>query len=239
MMMHEELIPRGHPNRPGTKLEALKAIVFHYTANDAPGASDTMNAKYFGRVWHVGEDGNPAEWAWETRKDQSGYVIRDPGTGKPQLFKIEVPFRYGSTQVIVDEDSATIAIPPDEAAWACGDRNAGPWTPEFKGQRPLARNLFAFRQNYQSLSVEICNNASWEKAVDNAAEWAIGFLKGKGLEVDVEHSIMPQEPFVLAPKTVILERHFDLTNKKCPMPFVTSYEEWAKLVWRIHGAVKG
>jgi len=213
MEIRAELIPEGHPNRPGTKLEALKALVFHYTANDAPGATDTMNAKYFGRRW-TGTIEKPFEADGVT------------------------PFRYGSTQVIADEDSVTIAIPPDEAAWACGDRNDGPWTPEYRGQRPLAKHLFGWRQNYQSVSIEICNNKDWDKAVDNAAAWAIAFLKNKGLRVDLSRSLSPQDGIALAPGTVAICRHYDVTGKVCPKPMVDSTSAWADLVWRIHDAVK-
>lgn len=214
MTIREELVPIGHPNRPGVKLEALKALVFHYTANDAPGATDTMNAKYFGRRW-LGTLGDPFEADGKT------------------------PFRYGSTQIIADEDSVTVAIPPDEAAWACGDRNAGAWTPEWKGQRPMAKHLFGWRQNYQSVSVEICNNRSWEAAVDNAAAWAIDFLKKKGLTVDLGVSLSPQEPRPLEKGAVAICRHYDVTGKVCAKPFVDNTSAWAELVWKIHDSVLG
>jgi N-acetylmuramoyl-L-alanine amidase CwlA len=47
----ERYIDKGHPNRPGGTLSPLKAIVFHYTANDNAKANAEMNAKYFNRTW--------------------------------------------------------------------------------------------------------------------------------------------------------------------------------------------
>lgn len=208
MVTVEQLVPLGHPNRPGIKLEAMKAIVFHYTANDSPDATDTMNAQYFGRKW-------------------TG--LRD----KPFEANGRAPFRYGSTQAIADEDSVTIAIPTDEAAWSAGDRNAGPWTPELKGQRTVARELFGWRQNYQSVSIEICNNADWGRAADNAAAWAGQFIRGLGLKVDVDFSLYPQETRRLHPGDIVLLRHYDVTGKVCPKPFVDGPELWEAFVRKI------
>lgn len=208
MTVNNQLIPLEHLNRPGTKLEALKAIVFHYTENDSPDATDTMNAQYFGRKWT-----GPRE--------------------KPLEANGRTPFRYGSTQVLADEDSVTIAIPIDEAAWACGDRKAGPWTPELKGQMPVAARLFANRQNFQSISVEICNNGSWVRAVENAAAWAIMYLRTKGLTVDIAYSLDPQSKRVLAAGSIVLLCHFNLTGKVCPKPFVDDPDQWEAFVRRI------
>lgn len=157
MQVFEQLIPKGHPNRPGTKLEALKGIAIHYTANFNPGATDTANAKYFARKWStVGPECKAME--------SDGYT----------------PFRYGSAHIIIDEDSATTCIPFDEVAWHVGDRPL-PWTPSLKGQKPLAASLFGNRQNYQTIGVEIACNGDWEKAVHNAIQWVRGFCAGKGL----------------------------------------------------------
>ena len=230
MNLKEELVAQGHPNRPGTKLEAFRAVIIHYTANENPGATDTMNAKYFGREWHVGADGKPAEWNWIRKKDEAGNVILDPATGKPKLFKVEVPFRYGSAQIIADEDSVTVAIPPDEVAWGCGDRPL-PYDAIDKGQKPTARTVFGNRQNLQTVNVEICDNADWDKAAANAHEWVASFLAEKGVTVDIEGSLAPlgltAPP---APGKVFVFRHFDVTGKLCPKPFIDDAAAWETFV---------
>lgn len=216
----EELIPANHPNRPNKKLESLKAIVFHYTANDNPNATDTMNAKYFARKFvKIGAD----------------YFESDSKT----------PFRYGSTQVLADTDSVTIAIPPEEAAWSAGDRNLLPYTVELKGQQKLAKTLFNNRQNYQILSIEICNNdvvknsqADWDEAVINAAEWAISYIREKGLKVDFDNSFNPQKGLTsLSKGNILLLRHFDLTGKRCPAPFVDAPVAWWKFLTDFNSAL--
>jgi hypothetical protein len=54
MKIIEQIIPAGHPNRPGVKRTETLAVVIHYTANEKPGATDTANAAYFGRKWERG-----------------------------------------------------------------------------------------------------------------------------------------------------------------------------------------
>jgi len=210
-------IPLGHPNRPGVKLESLLAIVFHYTANDRPTATDTMNAKYFSRGW-TGDRVNPMEADGKT------------------------PFRYGSTQIIADMDSVTEAIPPNEAAWSCGDFQL-PFVNGYKSQQPIAKKLFGGRQNFRSVSVEICNNdaipnssADWDGAVNNAAWWAIQFIKSKGLKVNAEKSLNPQSVISLDHGEILLLRHRDLTGKVCPKPFVDNEVAWESFVRKIAGA---
>ena len=213
MIINKQLIPDGHPNRPKTILESLKAIVFHYTANDSPSATDIANAKYFGR----------------------GYTFLN---GKYFEVDGKTPFRYGSTQILADMDSVTIAIPATEIAWSVGDRNKLPWTEQYRGQQPLSRNIFGCRPNYQTISIEICNNdvikdslEDWDAACANAASWIVEYLKIKGLKVDVIGSLdLTQSITNLLPNTVLILRHYDITGKICPKPFVDDPEAWGRFV---------
>ena len=207
-------LPAGHPNRPGTKLRALKAIVIHYTQNEEPGATDTMNVKYIGRKF--------------TRIDNKSYEA-DGVT----------PFRFGSAHVFCDMDSVTEAIPLDEVAWGCGDKN-------YKGgYQRIADKVFKFRQNYETISVEICNNdvikgsdEDWKAAVENAKQWVITYLTSFGLNVDREGSLNPQnvnEP--PAPGSVLLLRHYDITGKICPKAFVDNPDDWRQFIEEIAAQV--
>ena len=200
-------IPKGHPNRPGTKLSALKAIVIHYTQNDNPGATDTMNVKYIGRKY--------------VKKENKSF--ESDGV---------TPFRFGSAHVFCDMDSVTEAIPLDEVAWGCGDKN-------YKGgYQRIAEKVFKRRQNFETISVEICNNDAiknspedWEKAVANAMQWVIIFLQEYNLKVDFTGSIYPQA-VEEAPEAgkILLLRHYDITGKICPKPFVYQPKEWEKFI---------
>ena len=232
MNLIKQHIPTGHPNRPGTKLEALLAIIFHYTANDRISATDTMNARYFARDWHLGETqelkGQPCEWVMKVLHDDEGVIMP---------VRVEVPFGYGSAQIIADEDSITEAMPPDETAWAAGDRRL-PWEEKFRGQQPAATYIFERRQNYRSVSIEICNNASWQKACKNASDWAVEFLREKKLKVNLEKSLNPNsEDSKPADGEILLLRHYDLTGKICPKPMVNSSQEWETFILRIANQV--
>lgn len=196
MNLKEAYIPKGHPNRCGTKLEALKAIVVHYTGNDNPSMGDEAGIKWMGRKYLV----------------RDGKFMEMDGTA----------FRYGSAHVFCDCDSVSLGIPTDEVAWACGDNR--------RGQTTIASKVFANRQNYQTISVEICNNKEWDKAVLSAKEWIVDFLVQKELGVDIVSSLNPDIVRAVEPGTVLLLRHYDLTRKICPKPFVEDVGEWETFV---------
>ena len=200
-------ISANHPNRPGTKLRALKAIVVHYTQNDNPGATDTMNVKYIGRK----------------------FVLKD---GKKFEADGVTPFRFGSAHVFCDMDSVTEAIPLDEVAWGCGDKN-------YKGgYQRIAETVFNRRQNYETISIEICNNDAvknstedWDLAVENAKQWIVTFLAEYGFKIDKAGSLKPQYVLEAPPTgTLLLLRHYDITGKICPKPFVDRPEDWEYFV---------
>lgn len=196
----------GHPNRPGIKLEELLGIVIHYTANAAPGATDLANVKYMGRSYY-----------------------RDLETKTVYEGDRHTPFRFGSAHIFCDEDSIAEGIPTDEVAWSCGDR-AMPFTELDKGQQPLARLAFGNRQNYKTVSVEICNNGDWTKAAANAAAWVREFLKEKKLGVMVRESYDATRFKSFEPGKVIIVRHYDVTGKLCPRPYVDNYGQWVEFV---------
>jgi len=205
MDAREVFIPAGHPNRPGTKLEALRAIVIHYTANSNPSATAEMNAKYFGRKWVKDAKNNPMEADGKTA------------------------FAYGSAQVVADENEVVFALPPDETAWACGDSRIK--LPNgTMGQQPLAKKVFQNRQNHFITSIEICNNGNWDAAVANAKQWTIDYLREKGVKVDLAKSLDPQNDQNPELGSVLIVRHFDITGKACPKPFIDDGEAWKNFV---------
>ena len=211
MKMQINFIPSGHPNRPGTKLESVKAIVMHYTANEHPQATALVNARYFARDY----------------KYKDNVIFETDGV---------TPFRYGSTQVICDADSVVLALPLHEAAWAVGDKsNNG-------GYMPVAHAAFKQRQNFNTLSVEICNNdpaRNWDAAVATAKEWIVDYCKQARRRVDVQGSVEPQRynNVEVLPDEILLLRHYDITGKICPKPFVENEAEWENFVREISEAI--
>ena len=211
MEARQVLIAPGHPNRPGDKLEKLLAIVIHYTANPSQWATAEANSKYFGRKFVKDAKGNPMEADGHT------------------------PFAYGSAQVIADENEVILALPTNEVGWAVGDSRV--MLPDgTKAQQPLANKAFKNRQNRQTVSIEICNNGDWDKAVANAKQWAIDFIREKGLIVDAQKSLDPQNVDSVAAGTILVVRHHDLTGKMCPQPFIDNHDSWVSFVTDVASA---
>jgi N-acetylmuramoyl-L-alanine amidase len=210
----EQYLDKGHPNRPGGKLSPLKAIVFHYTGNDDAKANAAMNARYFNRAWYSASK----EKFYEADKKDA--------------------FRYGSTHVIADQTSVVKTIPFNEPAWSVGDRQLSPYDGEFKGQQPLAKYLCGNRQNYNTLSIEICNNdvipgsdLDWCQSVENAQGFAVELIKALDVRVHKKFTLNPESfkaQDQLPAGTILLLRHYDLTGKQCPKPMVDNPSEWHK-----------
>jgi len=145
------LIPLGHPNRPGKKLDKIAARIFHGTGNLNHGADADANRNYFARPYKV--------------------KLVD---GVQKYFEVDgvTAFRYGATHVIIDENSATICIPFSEYAPGAGDRPNN-YNNGFKGQTKIAKGVFNYRQNFMSIQIELCMNnmAAWSKVLENAIEF--------------------------------------------------------------------
>lgn len=98
------------------------------------------------------------------------------------------------------------------------------------GQQPIAKTLFQNRQNHYITSVEICNNRNWDLAVENAGNWIAGYLKSLNLHIDLTGSLDPQNILSLAAENILILRHYDLTGKTCPKPFIDNFPAWTTFV---------
>lgn len=113
--------------------------------------------------------------------------------------------RYGSAHYFVDENDVYQTIGDSYVAWAVGDT--------FRcGYRSLNGAT-----NYNSISVEICNNGDWNKAMGNAV-----------LVVQALKKLYPDAKIC---------RHYDVTTKECPAPLLSSvkWQEFLKMVNEDHG----
>jgi N-acetylmuramoyl-L-alanine amidase CwlA len=117
-MIREHFIDEGHPNRPGIELHSVQAIIMHWTANTAPTASAAANRNYFNRRY----------------SESNGKRFEYGGA----------PFRFGSTQFIVDDVEIVQCMPEHEVAYHVGDG-----TPKVK---------FPVRPNFCTIGIELCVN---------------------------------------------------------------------------------
>lgn len=208
--IREEFIPRGHPNRPGAPIVPI-ALIIHYTANDAPAATDTANVRYMARTYETG--------LYFAKDPKSGKVVAqkgfiEAGSAGKGLRGGGIPFRRASAHVFCDRDSITRCIPYGEEAYGCGDRQL-PYNNGCKGQTALAKDFFHHRQNLLTVSLEICNNADWGAAVEAAIQEARHILA------------------VCAIPANRVYRHYDVTGKMCPRPFVDDPRAWEEFKRRL------
>lgn len=159
------------------------------------------------RVWHgtanfkpgatdlmnVGYASRAYKKRWNNIKNKWDYFEVDEKT----------PFVFGSAHVYIDVDSATIAIPLDEIAYNCGDR-PNDYNNGYKGQTKLAHDIFNNKNNNYTWSIELCMNNmnKWDLVCDNAIEFVKQYMPGLQIED---------------------YRHYDVTGKICPSPFVNLF----------------
>lgn len=123
----------------------------------------------------------------------------DTARGNGSYFQ-RTPGLYASAHWFVDEKEAVLSVPEDFVAWHCGGTNY---------VHPECRNS-------NSIGVELCSRRDQDgefyflpETVDNA--------------VELIRELM--EKYGVPPERVI--RHYDVTNKICPAPFVgAGIAEW-------------
>jgi N-acetylmuramoyl-L-alanine amidase CwlA len=183
------------------------------------------------RIWHGTANFNPGATDEMHRKYMGREYKKVWNKDKKKFDYFETngkSFVFGGAHVYIDKDSATIMCPLNEVVWGCGDRQMPYGKTEgiegYKGQRKLAYDLFNNQQNYYTINIELCMNdmKNWDKVLDNAIEFAKLYFK--------KYNVNDY-------------RHYDLTNKCCPSPFVDltikeTDPDWLKFKDRIKEALK-
>lgn len=114
--------------------------------------------------------------------------------------------RSASAHWIVDDRTVLQCVPDNEVAFHCGDKPLGHYKPAgvalMQGYRGLTPNYF-------TVGVEMCVNSDgvWEKTYSNTVELVARLL--------IKHGLIP---------TQVL-RHWDVTGKRCPEPFM-DIDQW-------------
>jgi N-acetylmuramoyl-L-alanine amidase len=103
--------------------------------------------------------------------------------------------------------------------WACGDRQL-PYNNGYKGQTRIAKEVFNHRQNYETINYELCVNNDWQQTCKNAVQIIARDM--------VNYNI---------PMTMLF-RHYDITGKVCPKPFVDNPDAWEDFKKQIENRVK-
>lgn len=114
-------------------------------------------------------------------------------------------FIFASAHYVVDMDSIQLVIPENEVAWHVG---ATSYT-KFAQQKFTAPNGKCM-PNYYTIGIEMCVNKGndWIKTCDNTADLAADIMIRNNIPMDM------------------VIRHYDVTGKLCPKPFVDDPKAW-------------
>lgn len=118
--------------------------------------------------------------------------------------------RYASAHAFVDDDSVTISVPANYVAWSVGV--------DYQDQKsvyaPKGRKYAGKANNDNTYNIELCDTKKdgkhqfSTKTVNNAIDYTKTIMKK--YNIDTDHII----------------RHFDVTGKLCPYPFIIDDDVW-------------
>jgi N-acetylmuramoyl-L-alanine amidase CwlA len=120
-----------------------------------------------------------------------------------------------SAHYFVDDDSVTQSVPDDYTAWSVGGKKYADCNSTGGG------SCWSKCTNSNSISVELCDTVKngvsdfSEETVKNSIELVRELMARYG--IDTAHVI----------------RHFDVTGKICPKPYVDDYEKWIEFKSRL------
>ena len=143
------------------------------------------------------------------------YTANDGDTDEGNAHYFQGAGRRASAHYFVDEDSVTQSVRDNDAAWHCGGALESSHHP-----------LRGICMNRNSLGVEMCSDIVGGKytitpqTVDRAVE-LVKYLMAK-YGIDVDHVV----------------RHYDVTGKLCPEPWVRNESLWRKFKARLTAPVE-
>jgi N-acetylmuramoyl-L-alanine amidase len=161
--------------RPGKKLNGVRKLIVHWTANFGGTAANHFN--YF---------------------DKTAPVAK----------------RYASAHIFIDKTEALCIVPLDEVAYAAGDVQQRINGVPYRGVPELLPSA-----NYLSISVELCvekDGTFAKETLDRAVDVFAELCK--------TYKLNPNEDIV---------RHYDVTHKNCPAPWVADIGEFNEFKRRV------
>lgn len=130
----------------------------------------------------------------------------DHDEGNAHYFKHNIV--KASAHYFVDDDSITQSVPDNYIAWAVGGKKYNNTSITGGGK------FYGKCTNSNSISIELCDTIR-----DGKIEFTAATVKQA---VELTKNLM--DLYGISKKNVI--RHFDVTGKVCPKPFVEHKEEW-------------
>lgn len=126
--------------------------------------------------------------------------------------------RYASAHIFVDSDSATLIIPLNEVAYHANEKACR--IAKLKGRS----GSYYGDANCTSIGIEMCvekDGSISESTFDRSVDIAVELCKKYGL------------------KSGDIYRHYDVTGKNCPAPWVSKPSEFARFKKAVDAGLKG
>lgn len=176
-------------SRPSTKLNDVKKLILHWTANF--GASANNHYIYFGK----------------TMIEQNAKL---PANNR----------RYASAHIFIDRKEALCIVPLNEVAYQANDVQKYVNGKAYRGVSALTPNA-----NMLAIGVEMCvekNGAIHDETIDRTVKVFAELCK--------KYKLDPLKDIV---------RHYDVTGKDCPSPFVRDSSKFTKFKNDVKKAMGG
>ncbi|MBW3113019.1 N-acetylmuramoyl-L-alanine amidase [Bacillus sp. MCCB 382] len=134
----------------------------------------------------------------------------------------EEKIRYASAHIFVDKNEAIELVPLDEVCFHANDR-----TLKLSSLRATSKQYPGGNANLLTIGVEMCveKNGTIHPDTIERARLVIKMLQDKFSQLrDTRNRVV---------------RHFDVTGKPCPLPFVEDQQKWNAFLHSIDQPVKG
>ncbi|MFD1206618.1 N-acetylmuramoyl-L-alanine amidase family protein [Sporosarcina contaminans] len=118
--------------------------------------------------------------------------------------------RYASAHIFVDRHKALEIIPLNEVAFHANERKVGPLIHSLKA---TAAYYPGGNANLNSIGIEMCMEKDGTIHPDTIKRTILVIQK-----LYKQFGVLP------------IYRHYDITGKKCPLPFVTDSKQWTKFL---------
>lgn len=141
------------------------------------------------------------------------YTANDGDTDENNAKYFKAVHRGASAHYFIDEDSVTQVVRDEDTAWHCGDSQK--YTNGGASMKGRVRNI-------NSIGIELCSDKDSKgkfiltpETIKNAIEVGQGLMAKYNIPITNVH------------------RHFDVTGKICPEPFVRDPLQWKKFKERL------
>lgn len=149
------------------------------------------------------------------------YTANDGDTDEANAKYFKTAGRNASAHYFVDDDSITTSVPENYVAWHCGGKRYSNY------KTTGGAKFYGKCTNTNSIGVEICD--CQKNGIYNFTDATLNNVVELCSELVAKHNI-PRDRCI---------RHFDVSGKKCPAPFVDDIAAWNKLLDRIYGTSAG